>query len=59
MKSTLKKIAATADAVLMRIADHFNGNSKRRAAIKQKMTIAMMAAEGHKITAARYRVTHI
>ncbi len=59
MKSTLKKLAASADAALMRIADRFNGNAKRRAAIKQKMTIAMMATEGHKITAARYRATHI
>lgn len=59
MKSTLKQLAVSADAVLMRIADQFNGNAKRRAAIKQKMTVAMMATEGHKITAARYRVTNI
>jgi hypothetical protein len=39
--------------LLIKIADMLNGNAKRRRAIKQRLTVAMMQTEHHSITAAR------
>lgn len=39
--------------MLIKLADMLNGNAKRRRNLKQRLTIAMMATEQHRIVAAR------
>ena len=52
-KSIFSRAAHHADQILFAIADKFNGNAARRRAIKQRLHLAMMAAERHQIVAAR------
>lgn len=52
-KSIFSRAAHHADQILFAIADKFNGNAARRRAIKQRLTVAMMQTERHRIVAAR------
>lgn len=52
-KSIFSRAAHHADQILFAIADKFNGNAARRRIIKQRLTVAMMATEQHRIVAAR------
>lgn len=47
------RAAHRADQILFAIADKFNGNAARRRAIKQRLHLAMMQTEQHRIVAAR------
>ncbi|EPX9362336.1 TPA: hypothetical protein ACSCX2_000129 [Aeromonas veronii] len=47
------RAAKSADQILFAIADKFNGNAARRRTIKQRLTVAMMQTEQHRIVAAR------
>ncbi|MFM5744420.1 hypothetical protein ACET6W_17200 [Aeromonas veronii] len=47
------RAAHRADQILFAIADKFNGNAARRRTIKQRLTVAMMQTERHRIVAAR------
>lgn len=47
------RAAKSADQILFAIADKFNGNAARRRTIKQRLTVAMMQTERHRIVAAR------
>ena len=49
------RAAHRADQILFAIADKFNGNAARRRAIKQRLHLAMMAAERYQLVAARAR----
>ncbi|MGL5041358.1 MAG: hypothetical protein ACRC6D_14920 [Aeromonas sp.] len=67
MKSTLTRVIATAQPVLaklaahrlaskqglIKLADHLSGDAVRRQIIKQRLIVAMLAAEDHRIVAAR------
>ncbi|HDT6077497.1 TPA: hypothetical protein QHC28_002088 [Aeromonas veronii bv. veronii] len=52
-KSIFSRAAHRADQILFAIADKLNGNEARRRTIKQRLTVAMMATEQHRIVAAR------
>ncbi|HAT06732.1 MAG TPA: hypothetical protein DCS77_13690 [Aeromonas salmonicida] len=52
-KSIFSRAAHRADQVITSIADRFNGNAGRRRALKQRLHLAMLAAEQHHIVAAR------
>ncbi|HHO2159645.1 TPA: hypothetical protein ACRTNB_001849 [Aeromonas hydrophila] len=52
-KSILSRAAKSADQIAAAIADRLNGNAARRRAIKQRLTVAMMATERHHLVAAR------
>ena len=52
-KNIFSRAAHRADQILFAIADKLNGNAARRRTIKQRLTVAMMAAEQHRIVAAR------
>ncbi|MDM5117227.1 hypothetical protein [Aeromonas hydrophila] len=52
-KSIFSRAAHHADQILFAITDKFNGNAARRRAIKQRLTVAMMQTEQHRIVAAR------
>ncbi|MGY3853417.1 hypothetical protein ACW5W8_11425 [Aeromonas aquatilis] len=52
-KSMLSRAAKRADQIIATIADQLNGNAARRCAIKQRLHVAMLAAEQHHIVAAR------
>lgn len=52
-KSIFSRAAHRADKVITSIADRFNGNAGRRRALKQRLHLAMLAAEQHQIVAAR------
>ncbi|KFN19242.1 hypothetical protein [Aeromonas bestiarum] len=52
-KSIFSRAAHSADQVITSIADRFNGNASRRRALKQRLHLAMLAAEQHHIIAAR------
>ncbi|WCH25951.1 hypothetical protein [Aeromonas salmonicida] len=52
-KSIFSRAAHRADQVITSIADRFNGNDGRRRALKQRLHLAMLAAEQHHIVAAR------
>lgn len=52
-KSIFSRAAHRADKVITSIADRFNGNAGRRRALKQRLHLAMLAAEQHHIVAAR------
>ncbi|WP_346205708.1 hypothetical protein [Aeromonas salmonicida] len=52
-KSIFSRAAHRADHVITSIADRFNGNAGRRRALKQRLHLAMLAAEQHHIVAAR------
>lgn len=47
------RAAKRADQLITLIADRLNGNATRRQAIKQRLYLAMLAAEQHHIVAAR------
>ncbi|MFM5581799.1 hypothetical protein ACET6Z_18610 [Aeromonas veronii] len=47
------RAAKRADQLMTLIADRLNGNATRRQAIKQRLYLAMLAAEQHHIVAAR------
>ena len=47
------RAAKSADQIVAAIADRLNGNAARRRTIKQRLTVAMMATERHKLVAAR------
>lgn len=47
------RAAKRADQIVAAIADRLNGNAARRRAIKQRLTVAMMQTEQHRIVAAR------
>ena len=53
MKVTISRAAKRADQIVAAIADRLNGNAARRRAIKQRLHLAMMATEQHRIVAAR------
>lgn len=40
--------------LLIKLADMLNGNAKRRRTIKQRLTVAMMQAEQHRVVSARH-----
>lgn len=52
-KSIFSRAAHHADQILFAITDKFNGNAARRRTIKQRLTVAMMQTERHRIVAAR------
>ena len=52
-KNIFSRAAHRADQILFAIADKLNGNAARRRTIKQRLTVAMMATEQHRIVAAR------
>ncbi|MCW0507222.1 hypothetical protein [Aeromonas piscicola] len=52
-KSIFSRAAHRADQIIASIADRFNGNTSRRRALKQRLHLAMLAAEQHHIVAAR------
>ena len=52
-KSILSRAAKSADQFIFAIADKFNGNAARRRAIRQRLHVAMLASEQHRIVAAR------
>ncbi|AKA17269.1 hypothetical protein [Aeromonas hydrophila] len=52
-KHIFSRAAKRADQVVAAITDRLNGNAARRRAIKQRLHLAMMAAEQHHIVAAR------
>ncbi|MGS3128105.1 hypothetical protein ACB295_02520 [Aeromonas caviae] len=47
------RAAKSADQIVAAIADRLNGNAARRRAIKQRLHLAMMQTEQHRIVAAR------
>ncbi|GJA84666.1 hypothetical protein [Aeromonas caviae] len=47
------RAAKRADQIVAAIADRLNGNAARRRAIKQRLHLAMMQTEQHRIVAAR------
>lgn len=47
------RAAKRADQLITLIADRLNGNATRRQTIKQRLYLAMLAAEQHHIVAAR------
>ena len=53
MKVTISRAAKRADQIVAAIADRLNGNAARRRTIKQRLTVAMMQTEQHRIVAAR------
>ncbi|EPC3543539.1 hypothetical protein ACRZCT_003163 [Aeromonas hydrophila] len=52
-KHIFSRAAKRADRLLISIADKLNGNAARRRALKQRLYVAMLAAEQHHIVAAR------
>ena len=52
-KSIFSRAAHHADQILFAIADKLNGNEARRRAIRQRLHVAMLASEQHRIVAAR------
>ncbi len=52
-KRIFSRAAKRADQIVTAIADRLNGNTARRRAIKQRLHLAMMATEQHRIVAAR------
>lgn len=52
-KRIFSRAAKRADQIVAAIADRLNGNAARRRAIKQRLTVAMMQTEQHRIVAAR------
>lgn len=52
-KSIFSRAAHRADQIITSIADRFNGNAGRRRAIRLRLYVAMLAAEQHRIVAAR------
>lgn len=52
-KRIFSRAAKRADQMLVTIADRLNGNAARRRALKQRLFVAMLAAEQHHIVAAR------
>ncbi|MFM5846832.1 hypothetical protein [Aeromonas veronii] len=52
------RAAKRADQFIATIADQLNGNAARRCAIKQRLYLAMLAAEQHHIVAARAAKKH-
>ncbi|EOD55544.1 hypothetical protein [Aeromonas molluscorum] len=52
-KSIFSRAAHRADQIIISIVDRFNGNAGRRRALKQRLHLAMLAAEQHHIVAAR------
>ncbi|TNI35698.1 hypothetical protein [Aeromonas veronii] len=52
-KNIFSRAAHRADQILFAIADKFNGNEARRRAIRQRLHVAMLASEQHRIVAAR------
>ena len=52
-QNIFSRAAHRADQILFAIADKLNGNAARRRTIKQRLTVAMMATEQHRIVAAR------
>jgi hypothetical protein len=57
-KSILSRAAKFADQIVATISDQLNGNAARRCAIKQRLFLAMLAAEQHHIVAARAAQRH-
>ena len=53
MKVTISRAAKRADQIVAAIADRLNGNAARRRTIKQRLAVAMMQTEQHRIVAAR------
>ncbi len=47
------RAAHRADQIVAAIADRLNGNAARRRAIRQRLHVAMLASEQHRIVAAR------
>lgn len=52
-KNIFSRAAHRADQILFAIADKLNGNEARRRAIRQRLHVAMLASEQHRIVAAR------
>ncbi|MDF2415463.1 MULTISPECIES: hypothetical protein [Aeromonas] len=52
-KNIFSRAAHCAGQIITGIADRLNGNTARRRALKQRLYVAMLAAEQHRIVAAR------
>lgn len=61
-KNILSRAAKSADQIIFAIADKFNGNAARRRAIRQRLHVAMLASEQHRLVAVRatqLRTAHV
>lgn len=52
-KRIFSRAAKRADQLIATLTDRLNGNAARRRAFKQRLFVAMLAAEQHNIVAAR------
>lgn len=52
-KRIFSRATKRTDQMLVTIADRLNGNAARRRALKQRLFVAMLAAEQHHIVTAR------
>lgn len=53
LKTRLARAAKRADQIIYEIADKLSGNAARRRAIRQRLHVAMLASERHRIVATR------
>ncbi|RQM78038.1 hypothetical protein EHZ47_02500 [Aeromonas jandaei] len=61
-KRIFSRAAKRADQLITFIADRLNGNATRRRAIKQRLHLAMLASEQHRLVAVRatqQRTAHV